>query len=194
MNKFLTTFLSAIVLSTASLQGEIENIIIRWNAQLCLDVCTPNLQTNLQQANGPINIQINPQAGTATMGWNPRVPFSFSPLNTASRMTGIRILDTRLRVKGTVIQQGDSFILVSSGDNTPFPLGGTLNVAQTGNYVIVNNIANYPLSPDMRAQLSDAVKQRQVVTVEGPLFEPTFYTNTLIIAQLIAPKKDEQKK
>lgn len=186
MRKTISLFAAAL---TFSLGAEVERVVIRWDALLCLDVCVPTLQANFQQVSGPINIQINAQAGTATTGWNPSVPFSYSPYNTASRSTGIRLSDIRVKVKGYVQQQGSTFTLISSGDNTQFPLIGTLSAPNNGGYIITQNVANYAFSQDTLAKLSDAAAKHTLIEVEGPMFEPNRYTNTLIAEHITLPKK-----
>lgn len=181
------------VLIASSLRAEVENVVITWNALLCLDVCTPNLQANLQQIGGPTNVRINAQAGTAATGWNPSIPFSYSPYNTASRATGIRLSDIRVKVSGYVSQQGSTFTLSSTGDNSIFPLIGTLSTANAGGYIVRQNVADYAFNPDILEKLSTAASEHQLVTVEGPLFEPNRYTNTLIVEKLTVPKKPDDQ-
>lgn len=172
---FIKTFLCA----------EVENIVIKWDAALCLDVCIPLLERNLRSIKGVTDFTINPMAGAAEIEWDPNVPFSYFPFNTASRATGLRLSDIRVRVRGTVSHDPSNFYLVSLGDGVQFQLVGP-GKASFG-YTIQANIANHPLPAYRQEQLLDAENRRQIITVEGPLFEPNRYSLMLITEQIFVP-------
>lgn len=168
------------------MQAEIEKILIKWNAALCLDTCIPLMERNLHAIKGVTDFQINPNAGVAEIHWDPQAHFSYEPFNLASRAVGSRILDIRVRVKGTIAHDRENFFISSLGDNTRFLLIGPI-APVPGGYTIRGNIASHPLSPSLKQQLLDAENAGKQVTIEGPLFQPTWYTLTLIAEQVNLP-------
>lgn len=186
MRRSLFNFLSvSFLLLFSSVCAEVENVVIKWDAALCLDVCIPLLERNLRSIKGVTDFAINPQAGTAEVTWDPNTPFSYYPFNTASRATGLRLSDIRVRVRGTVSHDTANFYLVSLGDGIQFQLVGPAQ-AQFG-YVIQANIATHPLPAYRKEQLLDAENRRQIITIEGPLFEPNRYSLLLITEQVLIP-------
>jgi hypothetical protein len=161
------------------LQAEIEQIDIRWNAFKCLETCVPFIERGLQAIPQVTHIQVNAKEGTASMGWNPTVPFSYEPFKLASATAGIHFDEMRMRVKGTVSHEGDHLYLTSSGDHTRFLLIGPLK-AEPGRYVPRFNVATRPLTGDAKNQLLDAEKNGLMVTISGPLFLPSSHSLTLM--------------
>jgi hypothetical protein len=188
MRKFFLIFWLTIGLTNyAYLKADIVEMVMSWNALLCLDLCTDTLRQELSYINNLSDLQINPRAGTAVMRWKPNYPFSYEPFNLATRTVGIRIADFRLKVRGTIRKDQDNFYLVSLGDNTQFLLIGPIR-AESGRYIIKQNIATHPLSAQMRQDLLIAAANQQIVEIEGPLFEPLRYWLVLIVEQLKIPK------
>lgn len=177
------------LVSSLSLKAEVEEIVMKWNALECLNVCIPTLTEQLQFIPNIDNLQINARAGTAVMRWKPNYFFSYEPFNLATRTVGIRIADFRMRVRGTINHQYDNYYLVSLGDNTSFLLLGPLR-AEPGRYTIQHNIANHPLSPELRRKLLTAANNNLVVEIEGPLFEPLRYLLMLVVEQIKFDDKD----
>lgn len=188
MQKKIFNLLLICLFSFSALRAEIEEIVMKWNALACLDICIPTLQQQLGYINNVTDLQINARAGTAVMSWKPNYPFSYEPFNLATRMVGNRIIDFRMKVRGTVYRQQDNYYLVSVGDNTSFLLLGPLR-AETGRYIIWSNIASHPLSPKLRQQLLFAAENGQIVVIEGPLFEPLRYLLMLIVEQIQFPEE-----
>lgn len=179
MRHYLIVFF---ILSCSFLTAEVEEIVMKWNAALCLNNCVPLLARQLSYVKNLADVQLNDRAGVAVMRWKPNYPFSYEPFNLATRTVGVRIEDFRLRVRGTINQNGDNFFLVSMGDNTSFLLLGPAT-SLPGRY-IPKNIASHPLSPIMRERLALAAQRRDVVIIEGPLYQPLTYLLMLIIAQM----------
>lgn len=191
MNTKLFNWILLIYLFSCSvLSAEIEEIVMKWNALECLDVCIPTLQQQLDNIINVTDLQINPRAGTSVMRWKPNYPFSYEPFNLATRTVGIRIADFRMKVRGTINRQQDNYYLVSIGDNTSFLLLGPIR-AEPGRYIIRQNIASHPLSPKLRQQLLLAANNGQIVEIEGPLFEPLRYLLMLIVEQIKFPEEDQ---
>ncbi|MBA3721505.1 MAG: hypothetical protein H0W88_03795 [Parachlamydiaceae bacterium] len=176
---------------TSSLPAEIGKILIKWNAALCLDTCIPTLSNQFRGIPGVTDFQINPSAGVAELHWAPQYPFSIVPFNNATRMVGIRMSNMRVQVRGFITHDPYNFYIVSLGDNSRFQLIGPIR-PQVGNYVIRQNIANHPLAPDVQQKLLQAEGSGQIVTVEGPLFEPTRLNLILITEQITLPPPPAQ--
>ncbi len=170
--------------------AEVKEIVMKWNALLCLNTCTPLLQQQLNAIPNIANLQINDRAGTAIMRWKPGYPFSYEPFNLATRTVGIRIADFRLKVSGTIRRIEDNYYIISAGDNTAFLLAGPIR-AVPNRYIIQQNIASRPLSADMRLTLLQAANTGQIVEIEGPLFEPLRYWLILIVEQFKLPTEDK---
>ncbi|MFI5344396.1 MAG: hypothetical protein ACHQUC_09275 [Chlamydiales bacterium] len=190
MQKKIFRVLLICLFSCSILSAEVEEIVMKWNALLCLDVCIPTLQQQLGYITNVTDVQINPRAGAAVMRWKPNYPFSYEPFNLASRMVGTRIIDFRMKVRGTINRQQDNYYLVSTGDNSSFLLLGPLR-AEPNRYIIWSNIASHPLSPKLRQQLLIAANDGQIVEIEGPLFQPWRYLLMLIVEQIKFPEEDQ---
>lgn len=172
------------------LQGEVVQVIVKWNAAICLNACTPGLEKNLTAIKAVRDLQINSRAGMAIMGWSPTIQFSYEPFNLATRMVGIRVSDIRVKVRGTIAHDAENFYLVSLGDSSRFRLIGPI-LPNPDQYTIRQNPETHPLAPSLVTQLLNAEKNQELVTVEGPLFEPNRYTLILITEQTKFQKKDE---
>lgn len=186
-NFFIGMLLSFSLGINAYLKADILEMVMQWNALLCLDLCTDTLYQQLRNIPNLSDLQINPRAGTAVMRWKPNYPFSYEPFNLATRTVGIRIANFRLKVRGTIRVQEDNIYLVSLGDNTQFLLIGPIR-AEPNRYIVRQNIASHPFSAQLRSDLLMAAANRQVVEIEGPLFEPLRYWLVLTVEQLKIPK------
>jgi hypothetical protein len=183
MKKLLWASIFSLIAFGQTLQAEIEEIMIRWNAATCLETCIPLLRKSLAAITSVNNLQMNGRSGTAVMGWSPNQPFSYEPFRLASSAAGVRILDMRLRVRGTIAHDIDNFYLVSIGDNARFLLIGPIQ-ANGANYVPYYNLLTHPLTGPVIAKLLEAERNQQTVSISGPLFLPTHYPRTLIAEQI----------
>lgn len=166
-----------------SLSAEVEQITVRWNAVTCYDTCTPLLENNLRAIANVTNLQMNGRSGAAVMGWNPHQTFSYEPFRLASAAAGVRLLDVRVRVRGTIAHDADRFYLVSTGDGARFWLLGPI-VTGNDRYVPRYNPESYPLVGPVKAQLLEAEEKGQTVVISGPLYLPNRYPRTLIAEQV----------
>lgn len=171
--------------------GEVTQIMLNWQAGLCSNACIQELEKQLKQISSVQELRFNPSAGIATMRWSTGATFWFAPFNTATRMVGIRLSTIRVKVTGKVVQEGASFYLHSAGDSTRFRLIGPLK-ASLENYTIQENIANYPLSPQMIEQLKEIANKKTSVVISGPLFEPNRLALILIVEDLRLETKPAQ--
>ncbi len=162
----------AAIMFINTLSASIESISLTWLASVCRLECARNLDKQFHAIPAVNNVQINQDAGKAIMTLKPNAPFTFAPFNAAMEMVGLSIHDIRIIVKGSISRQGDEYLLISSGDNTPFVLVNPV-VPQPGYVVQYNALAaNRKLTPALLDQLEKARDARQVVTIEGPLFMP----------------------
>lgn len=178
------TFFTLLCIGLASFLGaEVDYVTISWTPEVCIESCGQGLKRYLSEIPEVSNVEINLAAGTARMLWKPNHQFSFQPINTATRVIGIpRILNSRIKVRGTISSSGDTYNLLSIGDNTPFLLLGPIqpNPAQ---YTITTSIYSHPLSQEMQNRLRDIERKRQVVAIEGTLFEPVRQISPVIIVE-----------
>lgn len=169
LNRFI---LGALVLCTYPLDADVESVVLRWTPETCIAGCGAIVQTNLEKMKGAASVSVSEAASQATILWKPDEKFSFVPINTQMRLAGPRVRDVRVKVRGTIKHSGQNVYLVSLGDNTRFELIGIPTPDPTG-YVEESNIANRQLSQQTKDRLIATERSDQVVTVKGPLFQPT---------------------
>jgi len=191
----MKTYLSAAVaLLTffSSVQAEVVDVLITWSPGLCQQTCGQGLQRYLSEIPGVAQVDINLTSGSAKMRWKPNQPFNFSYIDHATRVVGLpRILNSRIKVRGTIQRSGDTFNLISLGDNTSFLLLGTTQPTP-GRYEIQTSLYNRPLSEAIKNRLLESQRQHQVVTIDGQLFEPVRQINPVIIVENITVEKKEK--
>lgn len=164
--------LGALVLCTYTLDADVEQVVLRWTPETCTEGCGEIVKKNLEKMRGAASVSVSEVDGQATIRWKPSEKFSFAPINTQMRLSGPRVRDVRVRVRGTIQHSGENVYLISLGDNTRFELIGIPTPDQTG-YVEENNIANRQLSQQTKERLIATERTDQLITVEGPLFQPT---------------------
>lgn len=173
------------------LQGEVEEVTIRWNAMKCLDICVPGIQRNLSGIREVSNLQINDRSGIAVMRWSPNYPFSYEPFRLAMSAAGIAVLDMRLRVRGTISHDVENFYLTSTGDGARFLILGPILV-ESARYVPRYNPATHPLTGPVKEQLLEAEQKNDTVVISGPLYLPTQYPRTIMAEQIRILTTDSQ--
>jgi hypothetical protein len=170
------------------LNAEIEEVVLVWQAPLCQEACVKELNRQLSRVRGVAAIDINQGAGRATLKWQPDVPFSFQPLNMATRFVGIRVNDLGLKVRGRIKGSAQSLQLVSEKDGTVFNLLNPI-LPNTNQYNTRNSVFNRQLTPEVAAQLLETAKKQQIITIEGQLFEPfRSPPNNLVVVRITIPK------
>lgn len=174
------------------LNAEIEQITVTWNAFKCQNTCIQQIEQHFTAIKAVRNFEMNPTAGSATMGWDNSESFSYEPFRYASAAVGIHIITMSVRVKGFVSHSGDDFFLNSDQDNTQFKLIGPIHT-EAGRYTPNYNLATRPLPQSTKDKLLEIEKRRLPVIIEGPLFLPSRYPRTLITEQIkvIEPKEPE---
>lgn len=172
---------------TGLLQAEIQQVTISWTANLCRTECVKNLYTQLGSIPSVKEVRINQGAGKAFIFLKPNAPFSFAPFNAAMQMVGLSIIDIRVRAKGPIVNQGQDYILLSSGDNTPFTLINPV-IPERNDYVVQYNAGavNRRLSPSNVQKFEDAKKSREIATIEGPLFLPERSPPILLVVEQVS--------
>lgn len=167
---------------SAFLYGDVQEIIIKWNAFTCDNYCVPRIELSLKGIRQVSNLRVNGRSGVATMGWDPNYPFTYDPFNYAMSLAGIRISDIRLKVRGRIASDANDIYLVSNGDMARFLLIGPIRV-QEDRY-IPKNIASHAFDLSTKMRLYEAQDNNDEVTVIGPLYLPTQYPRTLIAEQI----------
>lgn len=197
MKAFFCTFSLLCLMCTCNLQGEIFWVKIKWTSVLCQESCVTGLQKQFEQLKGVSKININQGAGQAILTWKNNQPYSYGPINTAMRMIGLTIQDLRIRVRGKIFVDGQTFKLISVGDNTEFVLLSPINSMNLTQYSIEFSAANRQISGELKDKLLAAKKSNLAVTIEGVLFEPQRLPLTqLVIEQMTvdeANKSSSQK-
>ncbi|MBS4168232.1 hypothetical protein [Parachlamydia sp. AcF125] len=154
-----------------SLQGEIQNVTLTWQNALCPPTCAELLLKEFQKVQGVEKASMNAAAGQLQLNWQPHTPFSFAPINAAMRTVGPRLSTIRLTVRGQIQTHQDKITLVSDRDGTVFNLVNRIAPMQNA-YTEQYNIQNRAFPPPLLAELREKEKTRQVVIIEGPLFQP----------------------
>lgn len=178
----------------SSLQAEIEKVTIRWTALLCKGACPRLLEKEFRKINGVKEIAIDQGGGQLTLTWKEKIPFQYTSVNTAMHMVGLSIRDIRIRVKGSIKHTGDNFYIVSEGDNTRFDLLNPV-IPNPGGQAAEFNASARKLTPALRQQLLQGEVEKQIATIEGPVFMPERMTvpTQIIIDQLSFNSPTEKK-
>lgn len=152
--------------------GEIQEVTVTWlNPVICQQSCVKALEKRFLAIPSVQRVEINQPNGTATLFWKPKAAFSFTPINYALRWVGVREQTVRVKVRGKITSNKNTYTLVSEGDNTKFVL---LNRVAGGpnEYVAQYSTYNRGLSEDMKVKFDEIQKDKQIVTLTGTIFEP----------------------
>lgn len=167
------TLLVAATLSLhiSSIKAEIKEVTFQWPSILCKDSCVRGLEQQLRKIRGVTDVSINGPQGQAHLKWDPQAPFSYRSIEAAVAWIGLGFEDLHVTVRGNIVHNERDVILVSLGDNSRFYL---MNHPPDvpNRFVEQNSPFNRTLTPQMRAQLLDAERNHQIVTISGPLFHP----------------------
>ncbi len=170
----MTKFFAIIcILVTYTLFAEIETVSLTWDNRQCLEGCTQLINKQLSKLKEVASVTTSQQNGIATMQWKTGVPFTFKPVNDAIKRVGIHVETLRIKLRGTIVQKNRKFYIISLGDETTFNLLGTASDDPSKNrYVIQTSRFNRPLSDEQKKMLTDAMKNKLTVTIEGPIYQP----------------------
>lgn len=168
----LASLLLILLMPSAMVFSEVEQAILKWNPTACNHNCPGLLQARLQQAKGVSSVEMHAEEGWAAMAWDPKIPFSFVPLNWALRYVGVREKALRVRVSGHVQGSGVNYSITSRGDNTNFVLFNRAVPVDPPQYVNMYNPSNRILSKEIIAKLEEAKKGNRIVVIDGPIFMP----------------------
>lgn len=193
MKKFLLAL--SIFCSTQAF-GEIETVRVRWTQGTCKGSCVRLVDHQFQRIPGVAEVEVNENAAIATLKWKPNQPFNYRQVEAAMSMVGLDIEVITVAVRGTIVQAGQNFRIVSVGDNTSFNLLGTLT-PEMSQQVIQFNAENLTLSTSQKEQLLQGMEKHEVARIEGPLFMPERSPPDpyrLIISSLRFIPKEEKSK
>lgn len=185
-------------ISFAALCAEVEEVKVTWTPGLCQEKCIKGLEQRFNKIPQLMNLSINQPAGVLKFQWNPTQPFTFTPINHAMEWIGLSINGIWVQVKGTIEGDGKIFRIISSKDNTSFTLMTRVYTTDPHQYVEEFNPENrFQLSPGTQEKLKEAQKNRQKVTIMGPLFEPERSPPLQLVIQQMTveelPKKPKAK-
>lgn len=194
MKKTFPLFIILSALAAPLLKAEIQSFTMIWNQQLCTPTCAAQLGQRLSHNTpGVQKAEVSQAAGRADVVWDPRVPFSFQPINNAVRFVGIRPRLFRIKVRGTVqAVNGRDFTLISTGDNTPFVLRGPIQPS-LNRYTEQYNPQTHFLNPQLIQQLSEIARLRQTVIIEGPFFEPFRSPPNQLIIETLSVEEEKKR-
>lgn len=153
------------------LYGEIQWVSIQWTAGLCRESCVKGLNGQFSRIDGVSEIRINQDAGQATLIWKPNAPFLYTQVRNAMAMIGLYVRSMRIKVRGTLIHDRNTVVLVSLGDNTRFVLRGPITPSPD-RMVQKYSMYSHPLSAELSGELLDVERAKKLIIIEGPLFEP----------------------
>lgn len=152
---------------------EIQKVTVRWDSASCREYCHVKLRQYFEEMPGVERVFMN--QSSADLIWKPNYKFDFLTLDYTIRKMGLsmRYTPARIIVRGTISSEGDRMYMTSIGDRTRFQLLSPAVFSPT-KYIIPYNIATHQLREEARITLRDAEGLRQVVTIEGFLFEPQY--------------------
>lgn len=186
----MKAFMCIFLFLTISASAEVQMILITWTPQICQETCAQGLQKYLSEIPQVSKVAVNMASGSATLEWKKNQPYSFTPIDFATRVIGIpRILYAKMRVRGTIQHSQDIYNIISTGDNTAIRLLSPIQ-PQPGQYTIQTSIDSHPLTPEMKQRLQDIETKQQTVIIEGTIFEPV---RSLFPALIIESVKVEEK-
>lgn len=159
------------IVGTSHSLAEVQTVTLKWTAGLCKESCVKGLTQQFQKIDGVADISIDMDQGQAELQWKPDVAFSYYPVKIAMQMIGLYINNIKVKVRGTITHDTQSVQLVSLGDNTIFQLLNPV-APQKDQYFEQYSIYSRQLSQELRDKLLDIEQNNQVVTIDGPLFEP----------------------
>jgi hypothetical protein len=186
MKKIALLFLCLLLHIQAN--AEIQDVTVMWRGALCDRRCVDSLYRLFKQIRPIASVTIDPQAGKAHMIYKPGSKFEFQPINYAMRRIGLSLRDIRVRIRGTISHTGDTLFINSLGDTTRFALIG-FPEASRQRYVVPFSRYNRPLEADVKRALLFAEANHQLVTIEGPIFEP-YGTDMILVVEKYDVQQD----
>lgn len=155
------------------IQAEIDKVVVTWTPGECIDIaCAQNLADQFKKQLGVAQVNISTTQGQAVIDWKPDVPFAWTNIQYPMAALGLYIRTIRVRVRGTISRDLHNNISITSiGDGTILELVSPIQ-PEKNRYVTKYSPYTHPLTNEQRAQLYTAEANKEVVTIEGPLFEP----------------------
>jgi hypothetical protein len=169
MRRFI---LIALLLGIMPLKADVEHVVVKWSPQLCKSTCTKQLHDLFSKLPGVANLTIDEGNGVMELNWKEKAPFSYTNLDWTMRKIGLYMTYVRVKATGNIVKVNKTYYLDSEHDRTRFNLLG-MAIPQSGVLAVqTNSIFNRPLSQDNIELLEEAMKNKLLVTIDGPLFEP----------------------
>lgn len=166
-------FLSICLLAFYNLRSEIEMVSFTWDNVLCREDCAMRIEKELHKIHDVAEVSVSQRDGMAKMRWDADKPFDFSPIRQAIKRVGIHVQTLKVTVTGTIEKKNNKFYIVSIGDATKFNLMGVaVDEPGKNRYVIQNSRYNRPLSARQVEILTEAMHEKKIVTIHGPIYSP----------------------
>ncbi len=160
------------LLLSSTLSGEIQEVTVKWSPQLCKNSCLKLIDQRFSKMKGVESVNIDGGNGVMKLTWKKKSPFSYTDLDWNMRWIGLYMTYVRISAKGKILKKQKNYSLQSKDDLTTFELIGPATSSNPNLSVEVNSVFNRPLSPQVIADLDEAIKKKYLVSIDGPLFEP----------------------
>ncbi len=170
--------------------AEIVNVVVTYNKDLCDSRCNQLLERTFKKMEQTTEVSASP--GQILLKWEPNTKFTYHLVKRPMQMVGLSIDGIFVTVKGTAHVAGQKASITSLGDNTKFDLTSA-PAPKGGQYVQYNNPISYELLPDVREQLREAQKKRELVTVSGFLLMPHRMPLTIVVNNVSIEKEKKEK-
>lgn len=187
-NIFFSVVLSLICL-TQSLCGEIVWVKIYWQPTQCPS-CFAVLQRRFDALEAVARADFNFALSMADLRWKPNQPYEDRLVRTPVAWAGLTLRDVRIKLRGTIVHDGQNVYIVSIGDGTSFPL--VSQPSTSSKYFVQSAISSYALDPVVKEQLLAAQASFQVVSIEGTLINPYRPPVYLMVEKLEFPNIDAE--
>lgn len=177
-----------LLISLATLQGEIQSVTIGWTKGFCDKRCGELLEKTLKTQSQIAAVSVNVDEASAKMTWKPNSQFNYQMVNVPARRVGISIHWASIKVHGTLEVSSQNITLVSIGDGTRFKL---LNMPppSSNKQVEYNNIGSYKITPQLLDIFRTAQKNYQTITVSGYLFQPWRNPLAIVMQEYVIKKE-----
>lgn len=187
-------FISCLTLIGCNLFGEIQTATVLWDAPFCRNTCPTELERAFLGVKNAKAVRMYPSGGRADFEWQEGKPVSYQMFKRPMQNVGVSLLQIYVKVRGTIVEQGERLFLKSSGDSMSFEMIGA-PVADTPTQFLKSSTHPRALEPNLRATLVGLMKEKKVVIVEG-LFYQAYRAppNRLVTTRVSVEKEKKEEK
>lgn len=184
----LSCLIVLLFLTVLPLQGEVEEVMISWNSELCTANCIKLVQERFEKTKEIDSFQVSASQGIARIQWKPNVKFSYVAVKRVLQSVGVGLDDIRVRVRGTVKDEGKQVALYSEGDRTRFVLVSPL-LSNPGEPNVPANPALMSLTPHLKETILEDAQQGKIFVIEGALYRPWNTPYLMIVIERLQVEK-----